>query len=157
MISRAICQIGIYFEALDLLMNGIYSRLIKQVTIKIYTNLQNMLFKTVSGGHFLSESLSTWSFYGSHISRERLETQLTILKMHAQESSIASVSSMIEFLNENGVASFSETATVLVKLILVMPATNALSKSSYSASRRIKNYLRSTMTQKGWTTSCWYF
>ena len=108
-----------------------------------------MLFKTVSGGHFSSESLSTCNFYGSDISRERLETQLTILKMHAQESSIASVSSMIEFLNENGVASFSETATVLVKLILVMPATNALSKSSYSASRRIKNYLKSTMTQKG--------
>ena len=68
--------------------------------------------------------------------------------MHAHQSSIASVSSMIEFLNAIGVASFSETATVLVKLILVMPATNALRERSYSASRRIKNYLRSTMTQK---------
>ena len=29
-----------------------------------------------------------------------------------------------------------------------MPATNALSESSFSALRRIKNYLRSTMTQK---------
>ena len=76
-----------------------------------------MLFKTVSGGHLLSESLSTCNFYGSDISRERLETQLTILKMHAQGSSKASVSSMIESLNENGVASISETATVLVKLI----------------------------------------
>ena len=27
-------------------------------------------------------------FYGSDVSRERLETQLTILKMHAHESSI---------------------------------------------------------------------
>ncbi|CAH3043037.1 unnamed protein product [Porites evermanni] len=81
--------------------------------------------------------------------------------MHAQESSIAPVSSMIEFLNANGVASFSETATVLVKLILrrvhsllkkildpplVMPATNSLSKRSYSALKRIENYLRSTVT-----------
>ena len=40
------------------------------------------------------------------------------------------------------------TATVLVKLVLVMPAINALSERSYSALRRIKNYLRSTMTQK---------
>ena len=71
--------------------------------------------------------------------------------MHAQESSIASVSSMIEFLNANGPASFRETATGLVKLILVMPATNALSErsfTSYSAVRRIHNYLGSTMTQK---------
>ena len=29
-----------------------------------------------------------------------------------------------------------------------MPATNALSERSYSALRRIKNYLRSTMTQE---------
>ena len=107
-----------------------------------------MLFKTVSGGHFSSESLSTCNFYGSDISRERLETQLIILKIHAQESFIASVSSMIEFLNANGVASFSETATGLVKLILVMPDTSALSERSYRALRRIKNYLMSTMTQK---------
>ena len=71
--------------------------------------------------------------------------------MHAQESSIASVSSIIEFLNANEPASFRKTATGLVKLILVMPATNALSErsfTSYSAVRRIHNYLGSTMTQK---------
>ena len=69
--------------------------------------------------------------------------------MHAQESSIASVSSIIEFLNANEPASFRETARGLVKPILVMPATNALSERSFtSALRRINNYLRSTMTQK---------
>ena len=69
--------------------------------------------------------------------------------MHAQESSIASVSSIMEFLYANGPASFRETATGLVKLILVMPATNALSEKWFtSALRRINNYLRSTMTQK---------
>ena len=89
--------------------------------------------------------------HGSDINRERLETELTtcILKMHAQESC---VSSMIEFLNANGVASISETATVLVKLILVMPGTNVLGERSYSALRKIKNHLRSTMTQK-WMTN----
>ena len=51
-------------------------------------------------------------------------------------------------LNENGIVSFSETATILVKLMLVMPVTNALSERSYCSLRGIKNYLRSTMTQK---------
>ena len=70
--------------------------------------------------------------------------------MYARESAIASVSSIKEFLNANGPASFSETATctVLVKLTLVMPATNASSERSFSVKKRIKNYLRSTMTQK---------
>ena len=36
----------------------------------------------------------------------------------------------------------------LVKLLLVMPATNAESKRSFSAVRRIKMYLRSTMSQQ---------
>ena len=69
--------------------------------------------------------------------------------MHAQESSIASVSSIMEFLYANGPALFRETATGLVKLILVMLATNTLSEKWFtSALRRIDNYLRSTMTQK---------
>ena len=72
--------------------------------------------------------------------------------MHAQESSIASVSPTIEFLNANGIALFSETVTVLVKLILVMPWHKCLGERSYSALRRIKNHLRSTMTQK-WMTN----
>ncbi len=41
----------------------------------------------------------------------------------------------------------SEVNTVL-SLILVMPATNAISERSFSSLRRIKNYLRSTMTQE---------
>jgi len=38
--------------------------------------------------------------------------------------------------------------TTLIKLILVMPATNATSERSFSAMRRLKNYLRMTMTQE---------
>ncbi len=37
---------------------------------------------------------------------------------------------------------------ILVKLVLVMPATNATSERTFSALRRVKTYLRSTMSQK---------
>ena len=36
----------------------------------------------------------------------------------------------------------------LVRLLLVMPAMNAVSERSFSAMRRIKTYLRSTMLQE---------
>lgn len=36
----------------------------------------------------------------------------------------------------------------LLQLVLVMPATNASSERSFSASRRIKTYLRTTMQQE---------
>jgi len=42
---------------------------------------------------------------------------------------------------------FSEVVT-LIKLILTNPATNAISERSFSAMRRLKTYLRSTMGQK---------
>lgn len=40
----------------------------------------------------------------------------------------------------------SEVCTLL-KLILVMPATNAVSERTFSALRRVKSYLRATMNQ----------
>ena len=57
-----------------------------------------------------------------------VQTQLTIFKTHAQESSIVAVSSIIDLLNANGSALFSGIATS-VKLILVLPATNALGEN----------------------------
>ena len=41
----------------------------------------------------------------------------------------------------------SEVCT-LFHIILVMPATNAVRERSFSALRRVKSYLRSTMTQR---------
>ena len=35
----------------------------------------------------------------------------------------------------------------ITRLVIVMPSTNAASERSFSVMRRIKNYLRSTMTQ----------
>ena len=43
--------------------------------------------------------------------------------------------------------SMSEVATML-KLLIVMPATNAVSERSASTLRRVKTYLRSTCSQK---------
>ena len=46
-----------------------------------------------------------------------------------------------------GVQSSLSEVYKLLKLILVMPATNAVSERSALALRRLKNYLKSTMTQ----------
>ena len=63
-------------------------------------NLENLLPKTASGDDFSNDwLLSVWNFYGSDINRELLETQFAVLKMHTQESSIASVSSIKTFFN----------------------------------------------------------
>ena len=47
----------------------------------------------------------------------------------------------------NSVHKIKEVCT-LTKLVMVMPATNAISECSFSAVCNVKSYLRSTMTQK---------
>ena len=58
---------------------------------------------------------------------------------------VPKVSEVIQFIQDK-VGLFSDVATLL-KLILVLPATNATSERSFSALKRIKSALRSTMSQ----------
>ena len=66
-----------------------------------------------------------------------------------QEDALHDFSSVIGFLRE-----FSDSQRSLIpevcrfaSLILVMPATNAVSERSFSSLRRVKSYLRVTMSQ----------
>ena len=51
-----------------------------------------------------------------------------------------------KFLNPSQLSFITQVVKV-VKFVLLMPATNAVSERSASAVRRLKTYLRSTMTQ----------
>ena len=60
-----------------------------------------------------------------------------------------SISYVVKVLSELSCAqrvAFSQVFIVM-NLLLVLPATNATSERSFSALRRVKTYLRSTMTQ----------
>ena len=66
------------------------------------------------------------------------------------QSSIAYyLSSIVEFIKKLSPIQKALIPQVhcLVSLILVMPATNATSERSFSALRRVKTFLRTTMTQ----------
>ena len=66
------------------------------------------------------------------------------------QSSIAYyLSSIVEFIKKLSPIQKALIPQVhcLVSLILVMPATNASSERSFSALRRVKTFLRTTMTQ----------
>ena len=88
-------------------------------------------------------------FYGTELNEDRLKTQLTTLHCMDTDGStndIQSVITQLKGLNDVERAFCSEVIKV-TKLILVMPATNALSERSFSALRRVKTWLRSTIDQ----------
>ena len=94
------------------------------------------------------------SLYG--MDKDRLATQLRVLhsnipKEIENEKGGMKLKSIIKYLQSLTVnpaeCQFYSMVMYLAKLILVMPATNAVSERSFSALRRLKTWLRSTMHQ----------
>ena len=87
--------------------------------------------------------------YAQDFNQELLKSQLTILKTHFKDHSEPVRLSVIhEFLTNLGEArSLLSEVVKLLNLILVMPATNATSERSFSALKRVKTFLWSSMKQ----------
>ena len=90
------------------------------------------------------------SFYGSDFDSLQLSTQLEIFSQSFKTTEEVTLSDIFGFFHNCTPAQVDLLCQVskLVMLLLVMPATNAQSERSFSALRRIKTYLRSTMAQQ---------
>ena len=82
-------------------------------------------------------------FYGTGLHQDRLKAQLAALHCSDTDRSLDDLQSYLKGLNEVENKYYSKAIKV-AKLILVMPATNALSERSFSALRRLKTWLRIT-------------
>ena len=142
----------IYFEALDLIISCIKDRF-DQPGFHIYQSLETLLIKSSKQQEFDNELDAVCSFYHDDFDKELLRSQLYTLGVHfqtgqenleAQNVSIFDIKKYFITLSP-GQASLLCQVKQLLQLILVMPATNATSERSFSALRRLKSYLRSTM------------
>ena len=89
--------------------------------------------------------------YGDEISISTLDAQISLLRAHfsTSEEVTVSIAEIVAYVNSLETKNtFMSEVVVLIRLILVSPATNATSERSFSALRRLKTYLRSTMTQQ---------
>ena len=80
---------------------------------------------------------------------EELEVQLITLKFYPDEP-IIDAKELVKFLQGLTAADRRLMAqlVILAKLLLVMPATNAVSERSFSALKRVKTNLRATAKEK---------
>ena len=80
---------------------------------------------------------------------EELEAQLVTLKFYPDEP-IIDAKELVKFLQGLTAADRRLMAqlVILAKLMLVMPATNAVSERSFSALKRVKTNLRGTAKEK---------
>ena len=142
----------VYFEALDKLTMSITDRF-DQHDYNIYMNCEGLLLKTANGEDATSQFDTVTEFYGSDFMPATLQGHLQTFGSNFRGDDYshngATLSEIVSYLQSLTPAQrdlMSEVIT-LVKLILVMPATNATSERSFSALRLVKTYLRSTMTQ----------
>ena len=135
-------------SSLMLLMNAF-----DQPGYATYRNLEKLLLKAANGDDYAAELEEVTAFYGNDLKVDELTTQLSIFTTkfasEQQTSKRATLGDVVKFVQSLTVGQrtfFSEVCNV-IRLLLVLPATNAISERSFSTMRRIKSYLRSTMGQ----------
>lgn len=139
----------IYFEALDLITSRIDDRF-NQPGYQTYAKVESLLLKAAAAQEYEEELEFVLSFYGSDFDALLLPTQLEIFSRNFHEEREVMVSDIITFFRSctPGQLEVMSQVSKLVRLLLVMPATNATSERSFSALRRIKTHLRSSMSQQ---------
>ena len=144
----------IYYEALDLVIQAVTDRF-DQPGYNVYRNLQELFMKACRGEEYEEQLVAVLDIYHGDLCRQELDSQLPLLKPLCEQVcqelgenfSFHDAVKVLSGLSVTEGPAFSGVLNV-VKLLLVLPATNATSVRSFSALRRVKTYLRSTMSQE---------
>jgi hypothetical protein len=113
-----------------------------------YSLLCEVLLKAATGEEFDKplKDLETSSIYKDDINFSELRSQLALLGSLCK--GVDTIGDMVSwFKSRTDIRVMLAAVENLLKLILTLPATNAVSERSFSALRRVKTYLRSSMLQ----------
>ena len=116
----------------------------------IYNKVQDLILKAAKQQGYQTELDFIIDYYGDDFDAALLKTHLEVFSANMQsEGWDATLSDVIEYFKAKNTIQQDIISQVckLLRLRLVMPATNATSERSLSALRRIITYLRLTMTQ----------
>ena len=134
-----------YLEALDLIVKERFS----QPEYTTYIKMQDLVMKAAKSEEYHNELLFVTNFYGVDLDKVHLEMQLSMVGPFCNELTNPSFKDVLEkftCLSSAEQSHFSEVVNVL-RLILTMSATNAVSECSASALCLIKTYLRTSISQ----------
>ena len=141
----------IYYETLDLIVSFILQRF-DQPGFRTYRTLQDLILNAAKGVSYEEELQAVTNFYKDDFHEVTLKVQLELFTTgfsQTEQSSQPTFCEVIKYVKSMSPAMQNGMSEVmkLIKLILIMPATNAVSERSASALRRVKTYLRTTMHQ----------
>lgn len=143
---------AIYFQVIhvDTAILGIENRF-NQTGYSVMSALEDVVLKATQGEpyqYLLTDDLIRQ--YCDDIDFSALTTQLAMLKT-LTPCPMQSLSQLLKWFTSDATNTVSLLLTQVkkvIRLILVLPATNAISERSFSTLRRVKTYLRATMSQE---------
>lgn len=137
----------IYFNVLDNAVTAIEARF-NQPGYAIMELMEQILIKASNGEEYVSLVTSELiDLYHEDINFAQLLTQLSMLKGLVQKHVNNFTEFLTWFVNSSSRPLLTQVS-VIIQLLMVLPATNAISERSFSTLRRVKTYLRSSMTQE---------
>ena len=115
----------------------------------MYSNVQNLLLKGAHCQDYTDDFNTTINFFKDDFNANDLKVQLELFGTSVSDSirqgGITGILNWSKSLSS--LRASSSQVIVLIWLVLIMPVTNAFSERGFSSMRRIKSYLRSTMSQ----------
>ena len=138
-----------YYEALETIISNIRERF-EQKGYKMVMTLENLLLKSAMWRDYQEELAEVTDFYGSDLNRNDLEIQLLTYKVKFMEFKTGNVTlnDVIEFMRQPGYSDFFPEISTVLRLVLVLPASNAQSERVFSILKRIKTPIRNSMEQE---------
>ena len=151
----------LYYEAIDTMVSCLKDRF-EQPGYQTYSNLEQILIKACQGKELVEELDFICNFYKEDLQKDLLRVQLQTLHVDFKskfeerygtsmsEASCITIFDIKEYFQSLSSAQkdLLDQVCKVAKLVLVMPATNATSERSFSALRRVKSYLRNSMSQQ---------
>ena len=138
-----------YFAFVDGVVQHIVERF-DQPGMKTYCDLESVLLSACRGEE-VGDGVNKLCELYDEFDRGRLELQLRMLPSlcSCRSESVASIASFADFFRKKPAEVRSLFCEVerLLQLLLVVPASSATAERSFSCLRRLKTYLRTTMSQ----------
>jgi len=141
-----------FYELLDIVMSTMTQRL-QQPSLNVYTNIEKSLIAAANGQLSSSDMKDNLTaiceHFNSDVEYRKLHQALEDLPMLVENRQVTSLQDIIDKVMELGPAKRLRAPLIrLLTLHAVIPATSATAERSFSTLRRVKNYLRATMTQQ---------
>lgn len=116
----------------------------------MHAKLEQVLVLAAVNGDYSNEHKQVVTFHGDDFNKSELETHLELLGQMEVEHvgdliTFHDVYKHLKFLPSSQLTLIPQVV-LLIKLVLLMPATNAVSEQRVSAMHRIKSYLCTSMS-----------